>query len=177
MAESVGEPDRNLGHAFATWVFLLQTAGVSPDDAELTRCCAAVTDAKDSTAGDRAGDALVARVNVLLGKGDSPEIVLGVARRLYGDRAAGNLGEGDRDARLARIRRYQFAKNLPWLARIWERTAGTVHTSWLLIERVTDEVSAMDPNPWNDVDEQRRLPVHDFQVLWELDACSSVFVG
>jgi hypothetical protein len=54
---------------------------------------------------------------------------------------------------------------------------GKVHPSWLLVERVTDEVTAMDPNPWNDVDEERHIPVQDFQVLWELDACSSVYVS
>ena len=72
----------------------------------------------------------------------------------------------------------QFGRRLPWLARVYQRSElGAVRAVWLVIESVTDEVIAMDPNPWNDIDEERRLPVDDFHVLWELDACSSVYVN
>ena len=34
----------------------------------------------------------------------------------------------------------------------------------------------MDPNPWDDVDEERTVPLGDFQVLWELTGCSAIAV-
>ena len=49
--------------------------------------------------------------------------------------------------------------------------------TWLVVERVTEEVLAMDPNPWNDIDEERHIAVGDFHVLWELDACAAVHVN
>lgn len=165
-----------LSYTFATWVFELHVGGVTPDDAELADACRAVAEASDPEHGERAGTALVERVQALL-DGDAAESVASVARRLYGERVADDMGAGDRGARNQRVRKYQFSRGLPWLARIWERTDGSVHPSWLLVERVTDEVAAMDPNPWNDVDEERRLPVSDFHVLWELDGCPSVYIS
>ncbi len=100
-----------------------------------------------------------------------------VATALYGDRVQRDLGAGDRVERTARIRKYQFASQLPWLARIWERQGESVRPSLLLVERVTDEVTAADPNPWNDIDEDRKLPVSDFHVLWELDGCASLHLS
>ena len=64
------------------------------------------------------------------------------------------------------------------MARIWERSEkGEVAPVWIIVERVTDEVTAMDPNPWDDIDEERHIPVNDFQVQWELDGCSSVHIA
>ena len=123
-----------------------------------------------------AGHALVERVAALVDDSGA-EGVASFARKLYGTQVSTDLGSGDRDARLHRIRKYQFATNRPWLARIYDRDAdGQVGPTWLVVERVTDEVTAMDPNPWNDIDETRRIPVDDFQVLWELDACAAVSV-
>lgn len=169
--------DDNLPLAFATWVFLLHVAGIDPDEGELKEQCDEVSGATEAAAGNAAGEALVARVRELIGGDGSPKHVLAVARRLYGDRIKDDLGAGDRDERTARIRKYQFGRSLPWLARIWERRDGAVHPSWLLVEQVTDQVIAMDPNPWNDVDEERHLPVQDFHVLWELDDCANVHVA
>ena len=45
------------------------------------------------------------------------------------------------------------------------------------VDIVEAEVAAADPNPWNDVDETRRIPVGDFQVLWELDGCTAVHLA
>lgn len=159
---------------FATWVYQLFAAGVAPDDETLHERCKAVQNAPDRTTGDAAGAALVDRVGELIGASHDADAVTAAAKRLYGERVATALGEGDRDERTQRIRKYQFGRSLPWLARIWERRDGAVRPSWLLVERVTDEVTAMDPNPWNDIDEERRFPVSDFHVLWELDGCTSI---
>lgn len=163
-------------YAIATWVFLLHVDGRTAADAELAAHCAAVVSAADEGAGNPAGEALVARIRALL-PSEGPEQVEAFARAQYGERVVAGLGEGGRDERLQRVRKHQFASNLPWLARIWERVDGAVVPSWLVVERVTDEVTAMDPNPWNDIDETRHLPVGDFQVLWELDGCTAVAVA
>ncbi len=169
------DPQTTLAYALATWVFLLKVDGVEPDDAELAGACDAVLAADEEVAGNAAGEALVKAILAKI-EGVEPEHVQQFAGALYGDRIETTFGEGDRSERLSRIRKYQFDRNLPWLARIWERTDDTVGPMWLVVERVTDEVAAMDPNPWNDIDETRRLPVADFQVLWELDGCTSVAV-
>lgn len=170
------EQDGNLTVGFATWVFLLHTVGVEASDAAVAGACQAISDASDEASGDAAGLQLIEAVRGQL-QGTEPVQVVQSARALYGDAIGDDLGAGSREERLARIRKYQFGRSLPWLARIWERfEGGEVKPSWVLVERVTDEVTAMDPNPWNDIEEERHLPVDDFQVLWELDACSSVFI-
>jgi len=165
--------DEHTPHTFATWVFTLHVGGVRANDREVGEICDAVLHATDDRSGAAAGERLVAKVRTLLGAND----VTTAAARLYGDRVRHDLGAGDRDARTTRIRRYQFASQLPWLARIWERAGDSVLPNWLLVERVTDEVTAADPNPWNGVDEVRHLPVQDFHVLWELDGCSNVYLA
>jgi len=172
MSESTN-PQATTAYALATWVFLMHVGGVTPDDADLCAHCEAVAVAQDETAGDAAGEALVERVKAMLG-GIDPNDVESFARSIYGDRVGTGFGEGARADRLSRIRKYQFDQNHPWLARIWERQEGQVAPVWLVVERVTDEVTAVDPNPWNDIDETRHIPVSDFQVLWELDGCTAV---
>lgn len=162
--------------AFATWTYLLHAAGVRAADAEVASACDEVSAASEAATGDVAGLKLLRRVDALFAGPSEPDRALAVARRLFGDRAKADLGEGDRDERSAGFRKYQFAQGLPWLARIWERSDGKVAPTWLLIEKVDGMVHAMDPNPWNDVDEERKLPVADFQVLWELDGCSNVLL-
>lgn len=165
-----------LNYALATWVFLLHVDGIEASDAAVAEGCASVSAAVDEVAGNAAGEALVKRVAAMV-DGDGADHVASFARKLYGEQVDTALGEGDRDTRLQRVRKYQFATNRPWLARIYDRdTEGEVGPTWLVVERVTDEVTAMDPNPWNDIDETRRIPVDDFQVLWELDACTAVAV-
>ncbi|MBW1879149.1 MAG: hypothetical protein JRJ84_12370, partial [Deltaproteobacteria bacterium] len=162
---------------FTTWVYRLHTAGIDPEDEELAQHCRDVDAAEGGTAGDQAGLALVRHTSTLLGTAPDLSDVLALATQLYGDRASQAFGEGSRASRTSKIRKYQFSRNLPWLARIYERQSdGTVAPTWLLVEQVTDEVRAMDPNPWNDIDEERRLPLQDFVVLWELDGCTSVHI-
>jgi hypothetical protein len=163
-------------YTFATWVFTLHVDGVVADDAAIRTACDAIRQASEPAAGNAAGEALVHRVRELVPDGE-PATIAAAARRLYGDRVKTDLGEGGRTERTSRIRKYQFSTQLPWLARIWERHDGQVRPGWLLVERLTDEVAAADPNPWNDQDEQRRIAVSDFQVLWELDGCTNLYLA
>lgn len=159
--------------AVATWVYLLHTAGVRAADGALEQACEAVGAATAAADGEAAASQLVAAVSGAL----SEASVEAVARTWFGDRVSGGMGEGARDARTTRMRRHQFNSGLPWLARVVERAPdGGVQANWLLVERVTDQVSVMDPNPWDDVDEERTVPLGDFQVLWELTGCSAIAV-
>lgn len=169
--------DGTLRLAFATWVYLLHVSGVDPADEGLAAQCAALDAAEDREVGDAAGLALVRRVSELVGDRVDPDAVKALADGVYPDRVGNDLGDGARSERTARIRKYQFGRNLPWLARIYERQeGGEVAPTWLLVNRVTDQVRALDFNPWNEVDEDRNLPVLDFQVLWELDGCTSLHI-
>lgn len=176
MADAVHTGADLFPYTFATWVFMLHVDGVPANDADVASACRSVLEAGDETAGNAAGEALVEAVRGLIGDG-SPEAVQAASARLFGARTSATMGAGSRDERTARIRKYQFEHQLPWLARLWERTEAGVEPGWLLIERVTDVVHAADPNPWNDVDEARRVPIGDFQVLWELDQCASVHLA
>ncbi|TVQ86750.1 MAG: hypothetical protein EA397_19505 [Deltaproteobacteria bacterium] len=173
------EQDGNLRVAIATWIFLLSTQDVRIADPEVAELCAAVLGADGPEAGDAAGLALIEHIASMVEQaGTEPEQVVALATQILGEGLATDMGQGDRDARLTRIRGYQFRRGLPWLARIWERHIdGQVAPSWILISEVTDLVRALDPNPWNDVDEDRALPVADFQILWELDTCTSLHVA
>lgn len=158
----------------ATWAFTLHRAGFPAVDHEIREACEAVAAAGDPETGDLAAQELVARVRSRLDDVDGPS-VLALARRVWGDSISGDLGEADREERAQRIRRYEFERGLPWLARIWERDgAGMVRPGWLVVERVTDRVSVMDPNPWDEIEERRELPVDAFHALWELEGCPSV---
>lgn len=168
--------DGNVRLVLSTWIYRLHQAGIEPDDQGLAEACRAVDAATDAETGDAAGEALVRVVSERVGDAVEPDRVAALMHRLYGDRIAEDLGEGSRPDRLSRIRRARFDRSLPWIARIQERRDGAVGPSWLLVERATDRVHALDPNPWNDVDEARYLPVNDFLVLWELDGCTSLRV-
>lgn len=159
--------------AFATWLVALHAGGVPILDAAGRAACErVVADPGDASAGD-----LLAWVDAGLGAADV-DAARALAARALGDALRTDLGAGDRAYRLARIRRYQFGRQLPWLARVWERGGdGVVGVSWLVVGEVTDTLRALDPNPWNDVDEAREIPVGDFLVLWELDGCSALSVA
>ncbi len=156
---------------FATWVVALHAAGVPCSDPAIAVSCAELL----SGIGDAKG--FVGAIAERFSEGTAPDAVVAVASALYPERTHTDLGEGDRLARLKHIRSLQFGHPLPWLARIVERdAAGQVGPQWLLVETITSVVITMDPNPWNDVDEARQIPLTDFQVLWELDACTNVSV-
>ena len=173
----MGDHPSPVATTLATWVYQLHASGTDAAHEGIAVACRAVAEATDEAVGEAAGMALVAAVSEGLNAED-PAGVAAAAAEIYGERVSGALGEGDREERKARIRRYQFAAGLPWLARIWSRSdAGDVAPLWVIVERLTHEVTAMDPNPWDDVDEERHIPVDDFQVLWELDGCSCVAVN
>ena len=175
MATEKPSPQQLAAVTVATWVYVLHASGVPIDDVSVSEACAAIAGAADSAVGDQAGGALVAALAARL-PDESPAAVDGLARGLFGGRVRGDLGAGSRDERLTEVRKYQFNRSLPWLARIWERQPGAAKPAptWLIVERVTEHVAAMDPNPWNAIDEERSIPVNEFQVLWELDNCTSL---
>lgn len=166
----MSQPPRDLGRvAFATWAFLLHVRGIRAQKADVAAAIEACLAATDDASGERAGDALIVAVDALFGAPSTPEAMSQAATALYGAAAGAAFTADDREARVQAIRKYQFARGLPWLARIWERSDGQVAPTWLLIEKIDDQVYALDPDPWNDIDEERALPVADFHVLWELD--------
>lgn len=161
----------------ATWVFQLSQRGVPIDDAVVSARCAAVAVATDPEAGDAAARELVLAVAERV-EGPEPAQVVNWARQVFGARASTSFGEDpDREERAHRVRKYQFAKGLPWLARIWERVGSTVRPGWLIVDRMTDEVTAADPDPWNEIEEKRQIPLADFLPLWELADSASVHVA
>ena len=166
-----------LAFTLSTWVFLQHAGGNAPSHEAIKEICETVSAATDGETGEVAGESLVAEISALL-DGDSPTAVTGLAQAVFGQQALNTMGVGDRAERTHRIRQFQFESGLPWLARIWERDVdGKVSPVWIIIERVTDEVTAMDPNPWDDIDEERHIPINDFHVLWELDACTSIHLA
>lgn len=168
----------NLGVTLSTWVFILFSTGTQPDDASIVEACEALRDAAEDASSDDLGRALVTAVLAAIGA-DEPsfEQVASAMERLYGpDTVATDLGTPtDRGERARGIRRYQFGRNLPWIARIIDRFPdGTVGPHWVMVEELTDSVKVMDPYPWDDVDEQYDIPLTDFMVKWELAGCESL---
>src|SRR5687768_2445876 len=114
-----------LPYTLATWVFTLHVAGVEARDEAVRETCRQILAATEPMAGNRASEALVDAIKRLCTDGE-PATIEAAARALYDDRVRRDLGEGDRAVRTARIRKYQFASQLPWLARVWERANGEV---------------------------------------------------
>ncbi len=168
----------NLGVTLSTWIFILYSGGTQPDQAGIAAACQAILDAGEDAAFDQLGQALVDAVMAALDS-DDPDlaVVAAFARRLYGgENVATDLGEPtERDERARGVRRYQFGRNLPWIARIIDRFPdGSVGPHWVMVEELTESVKVMDPYPWDDVDEQYDIPLNDFMVKWELAGCESV---
>ncbi len=168
----------NLGVTLSTWVFILFSTGTVPDDAAIVQACEGLRDADEDACSDALGQALVTAVEAAIGAEDpSFEQVAACAARLYGTEAVGaDLGAStDRSERARAVRRYQFGRNLPWIARIIDRFPdGTVGPHWVMVEELTEAVKVMDPYPWDDVDEQYDIPLNDFMVKWELAGCESL---
>ena len=98
-----------------------------------------------------------------------PEQVTSWLREQYGDESISTDFGDDRSSRIQAIRSYQFRSSLPWLAQIIDRFPdGSVGSHWVMVERVTTQVTCMDPYPWDDLDEEYQSPVVDFMVKWEL---------
>ncbi len=172
----MSETEAKVGHlptALATYLFLLHEAGHAVSDDGVSAALAGLSGADD---GDAAGQALVELLAERLGGADDPEPdqVLALMAGWFGDdHVSGELGDARWD-RARNARRYHFRHNLPWLARIVDRFPSGLGTHWVLVERVTDEVTCMDPYPWDDLDEEYSVPVLEFMVKWELAGGASV---
>ncbi len=171
----------NLGVTLSTWIFILFSKGQQPDSAAVAAACVAIRDADADAELDDLGQQLVSAVVELLASAAPDfERVLEAMKALFGDGQVGDdLGQpADRDERARGIRRYQFGRNLPWIARIIDRFPdGQVGAHWVMVEELTDTVKVMDPYPWDEVDEQYVMPLGDFMVKWELAGCESVRFG
>lgn len=174
----------NLPTTLATWIFLLDRKGVTVDDPELRGACLALADAaategpatggaEQSASLDALGQVLVSRVQSLLGsEGAGPDGVVTLLNRLFGAAHVVTYAGTSREERLVHARAYEFRSALPWLAQIIDRFPdGTVGPHWVMVERVTDVVTCMDPYPWDDLDEEYQVPLTDFMVKWELADC------
>ncbi|MBM4369409.1 MAG: hypothetical protein FJ102_24565, partial [Deltaproteobacteria bacterium] len=88
---------------------------------------------------------------------------------LYGaDRCLALAPAADRESRVAALRRALFGVSLPFLARIAHRDSGVLAERWVIVESFATTVKVLDPNPWDDKDEEHDLPLVDFLVRWEL---------
>ena len=152
----------------ATWISFVRDAGHTISDPAVDAAAAALAGATGSEAREL-GAALVAAISAGLDEDASPEQVSAYLEGLLGEGKVGAITAADRDSRTRALRSYQFRTSLPLVARIYDRFPdGTVGPHWVMIERVTDVVSCMDPYPWDDVDEAILMPLVEFHVKWEL---------
>lgn len=164
----------NLGITVGTWLFVLHTYGHAFSDDELTAACTAIADA-DPDAADAAGMALVNLVNERLNGASTADGVRAWLSALLGDAHVGAISGDDRTGRIQQMRTYQYRSNLPFITEIVDRFPdGSIGTHWVMVERVTDTVTCMDPYPWDDLDEEYTLPLVEFMVRWELAGGESI---
>ena len=92
-----------------------------------------------------------------------------------GDTRVGSIEGESRDDRTRQMRAYQFRTSMPFVALIIDRFPdGSVGPHWVMVERVTDQVTCMDPYPWDDLDEEYSQPLVEFMVKWELAGCEAL---
>ena len=153
----------SLAFTLSTWVYVGHIRGRELLDPMVLAACEQVTSSPDT---DAAGQALASLLESRTA--DDFDAVVALATLLFGAAVETTPG-GERESRIRDARRYQFRTQLPWLARIVDRTPeGEVRPHWVLIEQVSDTVRVMDPYPWDDVDEEVDVPLVDFMVRWEL---------
>lgn len=164
-----------LAETLATWIYLLDEAGHPADDERLVHACNALRSADPDADLDALGQALVGAVDSALDGARDFDTVVEKLVGLYGaDHVATDLGN-TREERVKNIRGYEFRTHLPWLAQVIDRFPnGEVGPHWVMVERVTDVVTCMDPYPWDDLDEEYRQPLIEFLVKWELAGCRSL---
>lgn len=164
----------NLGITVGTWLFILHTYGHRFTDETITAACKAI-EAADPDQADAAGMALVDLVATTLDTDATTEAVSAWLGTLLGADHIGRIEGDDRAGRTRHIRAYQFKSNLPFITQIIDRFPnGHVGSHWVMVERVTDTVTCMDPYPWDDIDEEYTLPLVEFMVKWELAGCESI---
>ncbi len=169
--------DPNLPVTLATYIFLVRTAGHPVVDPATEAACSAF--AAGGKAPEALGADLVAAVQAKLAGATAANVVEALTAIFGAVPIRTDLGAGpDREARTADVRRAHFGNHLPWLAVIVDRLAnGDVGRRWVLVEAFDDAARVMDPNPWDDKDEERDIPVNDFLVQWELAGGASVRIG
>lgn len=152
----------------ATWLSAVRDAGHPLLDPRIDAAAVALSAATGAEARAQ-GAALVALLREGLDDDASPAAVAAYLNGLLGEGKVGPVTAGDRDSRTRALRSYQYRTSLPLVARIYDRFPdGTVGPHWVMIERVTDQVSCMDPYPWDDIDEAIWMPLIEFHVKWEL---------
>jgi hypothetical protein len=153
----------------ATWIHLLDRRGIRPKEPALLAACDALAAGGEDADWDALGSALVEALRARLGPGEDDGQVIDALRAIYGAEHLSTVAGTSREDRLVQTRAYEFRVGLPWLARVVDRFPdGRILAHWVIVERVTDTVTCMDPYPWDDVDEEYQAPVVDFMVKWEL---------
>ncbi len=164
-------PDRT-ATTLATWIYLLRCQGVPIADAAVDAGCAAV-----DHGGDAGAPALVAAVRAQLA-GPRFDDVAAALRAVIGGAVVADFGAGENaEARAGALRRATFGDNRPWLASIADRRDGVLEEHLVLVSAYADTVTLMDPDPWDDVPEERSLPLPEFLVRWELAGARAVRVS
>lgn len=165
----------NLAVTLATWLFILDEAGHRPDHTGLIAALDAVKEAGGGEAAEAIGRKLVEEVIASVGSAADFEAVAAWVRGLYGDDHVATAFGETREVRTRAVRAYEFKSSLPWVACIIDRfDNGVVGPHWVLVERVTDVVTCMDPYPWDDLDEEYSQPLVEFLVKWELAGSQSL---
>lgn len=175
MTDSATTPKTgSLGVSLATWLFILHQTGHAAKGGAVADAVDALAKA-DAGSADSRGQALASLIEEQLGADADFDAVVAWLGALY---SADSVITGFGDTRAERLhgaRSYQFRSSLPWIARIYDRFPdGRVGAHWVLVERVTDSVTCMDPYPWDDLDEEYDLPVVEFMVKWELAGCGAL---
>lgn len=155
----------------ATYLYLVHEAGHAVVDPALAAACATLSGAGAADAA-AAGAALVEAVG-LPADADAAAVQAWLDAA-FGPGRVGALplptgAASAREARARALRSYQFRTSLPLLAQIVDRFPdGSVGAHWVMVERVTDQVTLMDPYPWDDIDEEQNVDLIEFLVKWEL---------
>jgi hypothetical protein len=165
----------NLAVTVATWLYILDQSGRRPNHDALCEALDAVKEAGGGQAAEEIGRKLVEVVLGELGDDADYEAVLAWTSALFAEGSLATDYGATREARLRGIRGYEFKSSLPWIAHMIDRFPnGVVGAHWVLVERVTDAVTCMDPYPWDDLDEEYSQPLVEFMVKWELAGCHSL---
>lgn len=145
----------------ATYAYLLHRAGI--DAPSLSAAVSAI---------DNGDESAVAALVEGVAQGGGPAAALAA---LYGgDRVLALGRSADREGRVSALRRALFGVSLPFLARIATRVVSgpgdnaVLAERWVIVESFATTVKVLDPNPWDDKDEEHELPLVDFLVRWEL---------
>lgn len=172
----MGPFDAHLPYTLATFTFLQRRAGARVVDPAVEAACAAVAALEG---GPDSAARLLEAVSAVVSTADVEGISRALGRIFGAERVQVDFASApDREGRLARVRRATFGDNRPWIAGVADRAAdGALGVHWVLVDGLYDTVRLLDPNPWNDVDEERMVPLGDFVVMWELAGGHALRLG